>query len=74
MIKQYTDLTDQIEQARLELSTFKFLQKQEEAALPRRLDALMEDVNRQKERERSLQSRYSLLKEQLHELEAHRYQ
>ncbi|XP_058788836.1 cell division cycle 5-like protein [Phymastichus coffea] len=67
LIKQYTDLQDQIDQLRLELSTFKFLQKQEDAALPRRLESLMEDVNRQKERERALQIRYAQLQEQLHE-------
>lgn len=65
MIKQYTDLTDQIEQARLELSTFKFLQKQEEIALPKRLNSLVEDVNRQKEREHALKYRYAQLQEKL---------
>jgi pre-mRNA-splicing factor CDC5/CEF1 len=69
LVKQFNDLTDQIEQSRLELSTFKFLQKQEEAAIPRRLDALIEDVNRQKEREHGLQLRYSQLKEKLHEMQ-----
>lgn len=29
---------DQIEQAHMELSTFKFLQQQEEAAIPRRIE------------------------------------
>lgn len=36
-MKQLQDLYDQIEQAALEMSTFRFLQKQEEAAIPRRL-------------------------------------
>lgn len=67
--KQYHDLVDQREQLRLELSTFQFLQKQEEIALPKRLAALMEDVNRQKEREHALQTRYARLQEKLHELQ-----
>lgn len=37
LIKQLHDLYDQIDQANLELSTFKFLQEQEKAALPRRI-------------------------------------
>lgn len=38
VIKQLQDLHDQIEQARMELSTFKFLKEQEEAAIPRRIE------------------------------------
>ncbi|KAJ8674870.1 hypothetical protein QAD02_010656 [Eretmocerus hayati] len=69
LVKQFTDLTEQIEQAQLELSTFTFLQKQEEIALPRRLDSLMEDVERQKEREHALQYRYAQLKDRFQELQ-----
>ncbi|XP_060820582.1 cell division cycle 5-like protein isoform X1 [Bombus pascuorum] len=65
LTKQLHDLWEQIEQAHLELSTFKFLQTQEEAAVPRRVNALMEDVNRQTERERVLQGRYAQLQDQL---------
>ncbi|TGZ39011.1 Cell division cycle 5-related protein [Temnothorax longispinosus] len=65
LTKQLHDLWEQIEQAHLEQSTFKFLQTQEEAAIPRRINALMEDVNRQTERERSLQMRYAQLQDQL---------
>ncbi|XP_076296861.1 cell division cycle protein 21 [Lasioglossum baleicum] len=65
LTKQLHDLWEQIEQAHLELSTFKFLQTQEEAAVPRRVNALMEDVNRQTERERVLQVRYAQLQDQL---------
>ncbi|XP_015590246.1 cell division cycle 5-like protein [Cephus cinctus] len=68
LTKQHHDLWDQIEQAQLELSTFKFLQSQEEAALPRRINALIEDVHRQNERESSLQIRYAQLQEQLQQL------
>jgi hypothetical protein len=38
LIKQLHDLYEQIEQAQLELSTFNFLQRQEMAAIPRRLE------------------------------------
>ncbi|XP_043486424.1 cell division cycle 5-like protein, partial [Polistes fuscatus] len=65
LIKQLHDLYEQIEQAHLELSTFKFLQNQEEAAVPRRINALIEDVNRQTERERILQMRYAQLQDKL---------
>lgn len=37
LIKQLQDSYDQIDQANLELNTFKFLQEQEIAALPRRI-------------------------------------
>lgn len=37
LIKQLQDLYDQIDQANLELNTFKFLQEQEKSALPRRI-------------------------------------
>ncbi|XP_046435737.1 cell division cycle 5-like protein [Neodiprion virginianus] len=67
--KQIHDLWEQIEQAHLELSTFKFLQAQEEAAVPRRLNALMEDVNRQTERERILQNKFAELQDQLQQLQ-----
>ncbi|KAI4473306.1 hypothetical protein M0804_015407 [Polistes exclamans] len=65
LIKQLHDLCEQIEQAHLELSTFQFLQNQEEAAVPRRVNALIEDVNRQIERERILQMRYAQLQDKL---------
>lgn len=38
LIKQFQELQDQIEQANLELSTFKFLADQEKAAIPRRIE------------------------------------
>ncbi|XP_012276782.1 cell division cycle 5-like protein [Orussus abietinus] len=69
LTKQLHDLWEQIEQAHLELSTFKFLQSQEEAAIPRRVNALAEDVNRQTERERTLQTRFAQLQEQLQQLQ-----
>ncbi|XP_015122369.1 cell division cycle 5-like protein [Diachasma alloeum] len=65
LTKQLHDTYEQIEQEQLQLSTFKFLEKQEKVALERRQNALTEDVNRQIERERSLQQRYAELMEQL---------
>lgn len=61
LLKQVQDMGDQIEQAQLELSTFKFLSGQEQAAIPQRLQALHDDVGRQTSREKSLQSRYAQL-------------
>ncbi|XP_048358918.1 cell division cycle 5-like protein isoform X1 [Sphaerodactylus townsendi] len=59
LIKQLNDLWDQIEQAHLELRTFEELKKHEDAAIPRRLECLKEDVQRQQEREKELQQRFS---------------
>lgn len=69
LTKQLNDLWEQVEQSQLELSTFKFLQSQEDAALTRRVSCLTEDVNRQVEREKSLQSRYAKLQEELEVLQ-----
>uniref|UniRef100_A0A069DXG0 Putative mrna splicing protein cdc5 myb superfamily n=1 Tax=Panstrongylus megistus TaxID=65343 RepID=A0A069DXG0_9HEMI len=61
LIKQLQDVVDQIDQAHMELSTFQVLKQQEESAIPRRIEAITEEVNRQKEREKLLQRRYSQL-------------
>jgi len=58
LIKQLTDAADQLEQNRLELSTFDQLKICESVAIPRRLESMSEDVNKQKTRETELQSRY----------------
>ncbi|XP_026737347.1 cell division cycle 5-like protein [Trichoplusia ni] len=68
LIKQFQELQDQIEQANLELSTFKFLAEQEKAAIPRRIESLTEDVNRQTDREKQLQKRYAELQAELEDL------
>ncbi|XP_041970783.1 cell division cycle 5-like protein [Aricia agestis] len=68
LVKQFQELQDQIEQSNLELSTFKFLAEQEKAAIPRRIESLTEDVNRQTEREKMLQKRYSELQRELEDL------
>ena len=51
---------DQIEQAQLELSTFSFLKNQETNAIPKRLQSIMDDVERQTKREKNLQELYGL--------------
>ncbi|XP_037079900.1 cell division cycle 5-like protein isoform X2 [Pollicipes pollicipes] len=68
LAKQLQDATEQLEQTRLELVTFSALMEHEQAAIPRRLQSLSEDVSRQTEREQQLQRRYQLLKQQLEEL------
>ncbi|KAL7862212.1 hypothetical protein SRHO_G00136530 [Serrasalmus rhombeus] len=58
LMKQLSDLWDQVEQAHVELHTFQELKKQEDMAIPRRQEALREDVQRQQEREKELQQRF----------------
>ncbi|TNN62806.1 Cell division cycle 5-like protein [Liparis tanakae] len=58
LLKQHSELWEQVEQSATELETFKQLKKQEDMAIPRRKEALKEDVERQMERERELQQRY----------------
>ncbi|XP_028325353.1 cell division cycle 5-like protein [Gouania willdenowi] len=61
LLKQHNELWEQVEQAATELQTFTQLKKQEDTAIPRRKEALREDVERQMERERELQQRYGEL-------------
>ncbi|KAJ1521666.1 hypothetical protein ONE63_003312 [Megalurothrips usitatus] len=68
LIKQLQELYEQLEHADMELSTFRFLQLQEMAAIPRRIESITEDVNRQKEREFMLQQRYAELMNSYEEL------
>ncbi|XP_014233346.1 cell division cycle 5-like protein [Trichogramma pretiosum] len=68
LTKQFNDVTEQIDQSRLEYSTFKFLKQQEDAAIPKRIRALEEDVNRQRTREHGLQMRFAGLQDRLKEL------
>ncbi|XP_053489081.1 cell division cycle 5-like protein [Ictalurus furcatus] len=59
LMKQLSDLWDQVEQAHMELHTFQELKKQEDMAIPRRKEALREDVQRQQDREKELQQRFA---------------
>lgn len=63
------EVWDQIDQNSLALSTFKFLASQENAAIPRRLIVVTEDVLRQTEREKQLQTKYADLKLELQKLD-----
>ena len=69
LLKQVQDLGDQIEQSQLELSTFKFLSGQEQAAIPLRLQSIQDDVGRQTSREKTLQTRYAQLSYYLQNLQ-----
>lgn len=61
LTKQINDLYEQVEQSHTERETFRSLREHELRAIPKRLEALREDVNRQTDREHQLQSRYSNL-------------
>ena len=69
LTKQIQDVTDQIEQAQLELSTFRFLSDQETAAIPQRLQSIKDDVSRQTQREQSLQQKFARLHHNLQNLQ-----
>ena len=67
------DLNDQIEQSRLELSTFKFLKDKETDAIPKRLASITADVETQKNRENELQARFQEATYQLQQLQPQPY-
>ena len=56
------EAADELEKARISLDTFRTLQIAEEAAIPRRLDALREEVNFVSKREREAQEVYRMRK------------
>jgi len=60
-------LIEQIELARSELDTYKFLRTHESAAIPSRLEVYREEVEKQTERERQLQARYQELQDKCFE-------
>ncbi|KAA6409164.1 MAG: pre-mRNA-splicing factor cef1 [Lasallia pustulata] len=59
------EAADALEKARISLDTFRTLQIAEEAAIPRRLEALREEVNFVSKREREAQEVYRMRKEEL---------
>eukprot|EP00794_Sanderia_malayensis_P000539 gene539-1191_t len=68
LAKKLSDVCEQVEHTHVEAETFKMLKEQESRSVPRRISALQEDVERQSEREKSLQKRFAELtfeKEQL---------
>uniref|UniRef100_A0A336LTJ0 CSON004489 protein n=1 Tax=Culicoides sonorensis TaxID=179676 RepID=A0A336LTJ0_CULSO len=66
--KQFLETCEQIEQSHLALSTFKYLAAQEDQAIPKRIQQLTDDVDRQMEREKVLQAKYASLQEELESL------
>nr|SVE74997.1 EOG090X02CC [Daphnia dolichocephala] len=65
--KQTQDVIDQVEAARIELDTYSFLKKHEDAAIPNRLENIQQEVLLQTERERELQKRFQLLQDKCFE-------
>lgn len=61
LTKQINDLYEQVEQAHMEKETFSSLREHELRAIPKRVEALRDDVRRQTDRENQLQTRYSNL-------------
>ncbi|XP_075263035.1 cell division cycle 5-related protein-like [Convolutriloba macropyga] len=59
LTKQLNEIHEQIQQSQTELNSFKELQAIESAAIPRRMQTISEDLGRQKERESTLQQKYS---------------
>lgn len=59
------EAADALEKARVSLDTFRTLQIAEEAAIPRRLESLREEVNLVSKREREAQEVYRTRKEEL---------
>ena len=63
--KQLQETVDQIEQTYVETKTFESLRLHEIGAIPKRMESLKEDVQRQMEREKELQYKYAELKNKL---------
>lgn len=61
LIKQIHDVYEQIEQTFVELKTFENLRQHELGAIPKRSESLTEDVQRQTDREKELQKKFSEL-------------
>lgn len=61
LMKQIHDTYEQIEQTFVEYKTFEDLRHHEIGAIPKRMESLTEDVQRQTEREKELQKRFAEL-------------
>ena len=55
------DIFNQIESKQVELETFENIREHELQAIPKRVESLKEDLNRQMERERELQQKFGNL-------------
>lgn len=69
LVKSLTETCDQVEQAKLDLQTFKRLQSHEESAINRRIASVKEDVARQVAREKELQNRFETLSRKKEDLQ-----
>ncbi|KAK2162342.1 hypothetical protein LSH36_100g06032 [Paralvinella palmiformis] len=69
LVKQLHDIQEQSEQTFVELKTFENLKQHETGAIPKRLESLTEDVNRQMARERELQQKFGELERLKEDLE-----
>ena len=58
MIKSLQEIYNQIESKQVELQTFENIREHELQAIPKRIESLKEDVNRQSEREKELQKKF----------------
>merc|ERR1712025_190953 len=67
LIKQLNDAAEQLEQSRLEMTTFDQLRLNETNAIPRRMEAITEDVKKQTDREKELQAKYREIVNKLEE-------
>jgi len=61
LVKQFQELSEQVEATSVELATFDHLRQHEVGAIPKRMESLTEDVQRQTDRERELQKRFGEL-------------
>nr|CAG4635322.1 EOG090X02CC [Artemia franciscana] len=68
LAKQFEELVQQYDSATLEVDAFSRLRLNESEAIPRRLQVLEDDVEKQKQREKDLQSEYDSLVRELEEL------
>lgn len=68
LIQALNDVYEQIDQTRVEATTFELLRQNEIAAIPKRLQSFTDDVARQEERERELQRRFQELFTERNEL------
>jgi len=59
LAKKLSDICEQVEHTHVEAETFKTLRDQETSSMPRRIAAIQEDVQRQTEREKALQAKFS---------------
>lgn len=59
LVKSLQDIHTEIESRKVELNTFEKIREMELEAIPRRMEALMEDCERQSAREKELQKKFS---------------